>query len=803
MIYPGNQENEVYQTMNHVLLKVSTGDTPTIHEVLKVEAGQHITAISKDHSGNWLIGAENTFYLIDSSGVILFRKDLTIKRSIYQMLEVPGHGYLMSEYSDSSLLFMDYSGNFSNLGRKIGIKTWINKLFLGNDGAVWIGTMGSGIFRVVFNEIELARPTSGTNLGKIFGIQADHQKNIWINCGYGLMRMDQEHGKLVLNKASREWVIVDMHQRQNRDIWYASLTGIHRVIEGDTDQIERVSDEAGVFRMKFWEDTMMVCLRRDRLLFYSGEHLEDERIVMYDTIFPGKERDIIRAGPDTAWIGTMAGLYAIDIHGGQWNHVKGYPENLPAKGFFQNDRGRIYVIDTKNIYWKEEGEWDSLAVPLGKLGNIAESLVEDDRGRIWMGTRRGLFVLDNGTFHQIGTDDGLFQSAVYSLYAGDDGVIYVGGNEGLSLIQADLYPRPISNHEVSVKEVQLDGVPIQVCGSQVFPDGSKLMVKFETLEFDFPERLNFRYRLSETDSWIETNQPQLQFVKLQHSEYLLEMQVANAKWGWSESAELQFEILPPWYLTIWAYLVYVALGGFLIFSIVSLVIRSNRKREQAKAMLTVKVAESELRALQAQINPHFLFNVLNTIQGFIFSQKPDFANTYLSKFSHLIRMFLESSRKRLHPLASEVSLLRHYLEMEAMSYGDRFSWDLEVKGEEELAELILIPTMLYQPYVENAIQHGLLNREEPGGFVHILFVVSENKLECMIQDNGVGRKRASEIKRDQKRMYESFGMELTKERIEVLHALTGMEIRLEVEDLYEDQKASGTLVKISLHESFI
>ncbi|MFA8434731.1 MAG: tetratricopeptide repeat protein [Marinifilaceae bacterium] len=210
------------------------------------------------------------------------------------------------------------------------------------------------------------------------------------------------------------------------------------------------------------------------------------------------------------------------------------------------------------------------------------------------------------------------------------------------------------------------------------------------------------------------------------------------------------------------------------------------------------LAELRMKALGQQMNPHFLFNTLNSIQRFILSNERNTSSAYLTKFSRLMRMALEHSEKDLIPLAEDMDALNRYLEMEALRFGQQFEFSIETKGLD--TEEHLVPPFLIQPLAENAIKHGLRHLDKnTKGKLHIRWFLAKEHLHCVIEDNGIGRKKAGEIREQFAQNHKSRGLQITKQRIELLQKVHKHPSKMEFTDLYNNNnQAMGTRIEVSL-----
>jgi tetratricopeptide (TPR) repeat protein len=222
--------------------------------------------------------------------------------------------------------------------------------------------------------------------------------------------------------------------------------------------------------------------------------------------------------------------------------------------------------------------------------------------------------------------------------------------------------------------------------------------------------------------------------------------------------------------------------------------------EKTNAELQQQKIELEMQALRAQMNPHFIFNSLNSINMFILENNKLQASDYLSKFSRLVRLILQNSQEAFIPLDSELEALRLYLELESLRFEQRFEYKISVHDEVD-ATMVKVPPLIIQPYAENAIWHGLMHKKEKGR-LEIELYLGENILFCKITDDGIGRKKAAELKSKSSLTYKSMGMRITADRIAILQQQGQNTSFISVTDVVSsDSRSAGTevLIKVPLH----
>ncbi len=250
--------------------------------------------------------------------------------------------------------------------------------------------------------------------------------------------------------------------------------------------------------------------------------------------------------------------------------------------------------------------------------------------------------------------------------------------------------------------------------------------------------------------------------------------------------------------------IYILLGlSFLFTTLIAYFAFQNQKNknavlrkntEEEKLKLNYLVLEKEMDALRSQMNPHFLFNSLNSINDYIMHSNPKLASNYLAKFSKLMRTILNNSKNKFVSLDDELKAISLYLEMEKLRFKDKFDFEISLPDEDHLGQF-LIPSMLIQPYVENAVKHGMMHSETKGFILVKLVLLDNGRLEITVKDNGIGRANAALLKQAKDPKRKSLGHEITNSRIELLNQIYNVDAKLNYRDL---ENPTGTEVIISL-----
>lgn len=506
--------------------------------------------------------------------------------------------------------------------------------------------------------------------------------------------------------------------------------------------------------------------------------------------------------PGTILLGGVKGLDLLDLKTKTKRkiaEVKGNVVNL-----LRDRSNHIWVITKGDgVYWIDGDKVMRAGSQLDLPTRFFYDITEDVNGTIWLGSNSGLIRVrkENGGQYEVrtyGTRNGLLSNEVYKV-ATDNHYVYFSTFEGLCR-----FPLNADLRNTTVPGLHLHSLTVNDERRDYHKSPLKLKYHEKTLRFIF-DVLTYKnstdphliYTL-ETNGQKSTKKvigTELLFENMVHGPYKLTVYGFNNDGVRSAARVFYFEIEHPFWQKWWFIASEVLLLFFMIYSSVRLIVGRIRKREEAKTDLNKLMAEYQMTALQAQMNPHFIFNAINTIQGYILNKNEQEAYNYLAKFSRLIRMVLQHSQERMHSLDRELEVLNLYIELEQLRFDNRFDYRLEINTEVDLHDCYL-PGMLLQPYVENAIWHGLINLESRRGVLLIKISQHGENLLITIEDNGVGREMAKSFAKD--RLHQSMAMKLNEQRLTVLNTLQGFEeASVTITDLCDpDDKPIGTRVDV-------
>ena len=323
------------------------------------------------------------------------------------------------------------------------------------------------------------------------------------------------------------------------------------------------------------------------------------------------------------------------------------------------------------------------------------------------------------------------------------------------------------------------------------------------MDYSNPAKNKYAYFLEKFDNdtnYCDASRRFASYTRVPPGTYVFRLKASNSDGVWNEKG-ISFAIIinPPWWSTWWFRLGSILLISLIAWYIIFLRLRNiHIRHEDEKRILEIEkqMFSLEQTALRLQMNPHFIFNSLNSIQSVVIANDTDKAINYLAKFANLMRFILSHSQKPFVNLSDELKATEIYLDVERLRFDNKFNYAIEIDPviDEEFLE---IPPMILQPYIENAILHGLLNKEGVGKLNIQLMMMDKEYLKCVIEDNGIGREKAAEIRQRTGLHHKSKGMMITQKRLEILNKTNKDQVNVKIVDLKdENNQACGTRVEL-------
>lgn len=526
------------------------------------------------------------------------------------------------------------------------------------------------------------------------------------------------------------------------------------------------------------------------------------------------------------WISTaMNGLFCYDKSLGKTVHY-GYSESpgaLPTNQLMNivqdSSDSRILWIGSLGggliCFNKTTGKCLAYTVEEGLPNNTVYGIISSDKNTLWCSTNKGIFSFD--TEHRVvlqsfTSKDGLPGDEFnrYHFLKLPDKRIAFGGVNGYTVfnplsLTTDTFEPTVALTGISINNSPADfgaaSSPFKAAINSLLQirlpyNQNFITIRFAALQFNITEKLKYRYRLvGVNDNWVYAGTNNIAtYTNLPPGNYLFTVNATNTSGQWSHSNKTISVIIdPPFWKTWWFIMLEVVAATALIYFIIHNRIKQIRKEEGRKREFERQASELKAQALRAQMNPHFMFNCLNSIKALIQEDNKTQAIVYLTSFSKLIRHLLDSTEEKIS-LFKELQICRLYTQLEALRFGDKVLCEFRDSGDIDLHS-VHVPSLILQPFIENAIWHGILPND--GGVVKITVQKKEPFVECTIDDNGIGRERAMRNKSAISNTYESKGMKLVENRLHLHNSIYYSSGSIEVIDKTDaDGNATGTLVKV-------
>lgn len=740
------------------------------------------------------MGINNNILVIENNKLI---KQFTVPNQIVS-ISYANHKYWIGIYR-GGIYTMDE--NFSTIGPNTLFKNYtVSKVTEDKEGGLWITNVEKGTYYYPDNRITVYDTNDGL-------IEQD------LSCSFKnehLFYAATKTGKFYKYEHSCFKNINPLQIKNENLVAYNCLTPIsHNIVLACGSNPFIINDNNGIIHfqpVKKGNLKKAIYLQKNKTVLFTNTNalnFADPTTgdVLYSVKAPQRIHSIEAKDTNTIYLGLAAGLYK--YHQGEISQVvfndhvinervtsialknKWIISGTNGWGIVANNGEKTFIYNEKN----------------GLISNIITSMILTN-DKLIIGTDRGLqqFIISDRIKigNQIGKAEGLPSNEIKYLNYFND-TLYATTSSGLARVPMSLFSEDNNIPEFNDIQVYSNNLLLSENVKSIIPSNkNEILINYNIAYFKNTGKQLFRYKLLDEDrAWIYTSENSIYYNALPKGDYQLTIEYYHKNKGWIKSKKhYQFEVEAFFWETWWFILLCILVVTFVTFLLVSNYYNKRLMKTKLEADLSKRMANIEMKALRSQMNPHFVFNVLNSIQNYILKQDAITAHRLLGRFAKLIRNILEQSVHDTITVQHEIETLKLYVELECMRMNSGF--EIEFNIETQLLEE-KIPSMLIQPFIENAIRHGLANKETK----RVLFIsikdYNNEFLICMIKDNGVGRKASSEFKKSSGIERESLGMQITNERIELVKQVYHKEIKLEIIDLFDNENCSlGTEVIISI-----
>lgn len=642
------------------------------------------------------------------------------------------------------------------------------------EGNIWVTTLDDGIKFIP--SMKVMQTNFNHKKLKINSIVKDDDNALWVGSENGLYKLnsdksfesisisnDNQYIKRIRNYNNSIHVIgdnsIDIFNNKKKEIFLFSANDILRLsneyIIASSVVLKFNSSEAYKINNDF--------------------KISSPRILGKYKIFSKRTNVSVKGFDNSVLFGTSTGLFKHSNN--TINKVESQKAELNTSILdlnVDNKSNRLLVAsNSKGIISLKNNKYESHLTTLDGLNsNSCNTIEKVDNDTYFIGTNKGLnkikFIKDSPS---ITNYNWLLKNRNQRIYDIEiiDSLVYLATDKGLLSFKSNVKPEKKISSRLVIENLLINGKEKKEITNLSYDDND-ITIHFTGISYSDFGNIAYEYKFSDDDNWLTTTNRQLNFKDLSPATYKLNIRSRGSENLYSDTAEIVFTIKPP----IWRTVPFIISLITLLFCATVFIIkirikklqsrfareRKMLKNEQEKMTLEKQMVELEQKALRLQMNPHFIFNALNTIKGYYSGGNIKEANHYISKFSKLLRLILENDT-HLISLSKEIEMLELYIKLIKLRYQNVFHYNISI-SESISIEDIGVPPLLFQPMIENAIIHGLAPKNEIGN-LDINFTIKDQKLICKIIDNGIG------FKANYNKNHKSKAIAITKERIMFLN----------------------------------
>jgi ligand-binding sensor domain-containing protein len=799
-----------------------------------------VNSLYFDKQNLWIGTYNDGVYLFHDETFARLNDDPFIKKqSVFDIFEDKHQNIWMATLNSGVIQYNKSNNTYSVLGETEGLSNnHVRSICTDQSGNLWFGTSGGGICNYFGNQFTHFDKSAGLAGNFIYSIFRDRKGRLIVgNSDKGISVFDS--GKIINYNSSNRFSDIKVKAICEDDsglIYLGTEAFGLTIMDGDSFyNIQTFNKKYVKSILKDFEGNIIVACSGAGIYKINRKNgfNDIENINLNSGLLSNRVSCLHQDNKGRLWYGTenngLSYLENFKATAIKLNTLDGMPSNS-IRCITESRKGVLYVGTAGNgiaqipIYEgpfviKTMNEKDGLS-------SLNIYLLEiDDKENLYSGTENGL---DKIQLDSMGNVVGVkhyskgegfvgIETCQNAVWTDSDKSIWFGTINGLTKYMASEQFKNLIAPVLTIVDVRLFYESLNKTKYKSFIEDwnsirrldlpynqNHLSFDFRAINFSNPDAVLYKWKLEGFDNdWSpETKQNTVTYSNLPNGNYVFKVISANEDGIWNENAQqLKFSIGSPFWKKWWVITLFSVLISTLIILLFRLRIKNIRKKAseaQEQLMMEKMLIELEQKALRLQMNPHFIFNALNSIQSQIGTDDGQSARYYLAKFSRLMRQILDNSRKSLIPLKEEINTLENYLLVEKFSNGDRFDYNIDIDPNLEL-DFIEIPPMLLQPFIENSIKHGLKNQTEKRGLIDIKIIEKNGLLECSVTDNGIGREQSSIINQNSKETYhQSTALKVTKERLEIIR--NGKDYKsLEIIDLKDQNDiAIGTKVILRL-----
>ncbi|TSA36985.1 MAG: hypothetical protein D4R64_06370 [Porphyromonadaceae bacterium] len=783
-----------------------------------------VYCLADGDDGSYFIGTTGMIYRVKNNNVVRrYKINLYADNNdVTAILRDKNNNLWFSIMNRGFFLIPDGSDKIVDIGSKMDLQnTLVNNYLEDSEGNIWVSTFGKGVYCLNNLYLKSYNEKDGLSNNNVYSIVKEKSGKLLIGTFNGVNIL--ENGKFDQVKSNSGKSLTEYIYKIkniNNNFYVCGTFGVNEMINISYNGIKLNMFSSPSFCKTsnglylFGTGTNIIRVykylhnkkNQPYLFFIFGD---SSRINRVNEIFEDTEKNV--------WIGTGFGLCKVSNLTGQSGQA-GW-----KKSFFPSDpvlNSRINSIsqDDKNNVWfaGEKGiasynlENDSIKTYTNIKENdfsssSSTSIVSDNKNRIWIGNMKGLYLFDGNSIKHLNRQTGLPSDEVFTLYFDNKkNFLYIGTSNGISFLDINLFDNHVPpSPDVKIISIKAGDSLYTNYNNLVFePEQHHVYIDFRALSFSSPGSIKFKYCLN--GEWEETDHDFLDFISLESGKNELQIMAKSQNSDWGKPYHLILEVRPRFKETIWYKLGIILIIVLASISLVTWRLRLSAKKIRKELELNARMNELKHQALSAMMNPHFIFNSLNSVQYLINCQRNEEANDYIAMMAKLIRKNLDTAGSGFILLSEEINRLKLYLDLEKLRFQEGFSYEI-ITGTAVETNSIMIPNMIIQPFVENTLWHGIIDSGHKG-LLTVSFSFEDIDIDSIISrsliikvtDNGIG---INEARKNRKEDHISKGIQIIEERLRLLSTKMQLPKPIIFDDLSSrDNNSHGTEVIISLPE---
>lgn len=705
------------------------------------------------------------------------------------------------------------------------LNTTVHNSFVDMDGNLWLGT-DNGIF-IVSNLQEIVQnipittkqPQLPLGFGNVYTIK-ETKDHFWLTkrYGHGIFKYDKnwnlikEFGRFTIANHPITHFIADGYDFIQRDNKMYSTTDLGMfIIDNNTHQrlhiLPKDKSELKLRTIIPYNDTLWLLRSFEKGIIgfnpkknnFSDHYLWSESLthLVNNYIFKTKDGAILTS--------TNYGLYVFDVINKMYVKINNdYFNGIGVYGIAEDSNEKLWICTDNGLiqYDLKSNHIISDFKQFPEMGKAYRVAV--DHNNVWFSNAKGFWCWDQSQKKMIKLNhsSGLInESGENCILICNDQKVLLGSRDMVHIIDSSFLNRKNPSKSLIVTKFLVNNEEKQpkYQDSKYFLELAQgkftIQIFFAVPDFSMENSYYYEFKFDDDKNWSKANDGKVFLPNLGSGNYRLWIKgISNFSGSETALTSLTIHISPYWYQTFWFKIILLLFLLTSMYLVYLWRLTNERTKNKLKADYENKMLNLEMQNLRSQMNPHFIFNSLNSINSFIVENKTHLASDYLTKFSKLIRMILEHSKNEVIPLSKELEALNLYVMMEKNRFQQSFDFEIDIDKNLDL-EYIDVPPLILQPYIENAIWHGLMHQKIKGK-IKLSITNSQNVCIFTIIDNGIGRQRAMELKSKKNVKSVSYGMDITKTRIESHNPFN----KVEVSDIKDAEGyVCGTMVTLSIH----